>query len=95
MLDLLKRYPSPAQLASLNQNQLANRLIKLATRMGKTWGAEILHALSEETVVVWGTQAAGIVLPRPALQLAALRIQTEEVAKEVERLVLVTLFTRS
>jgi transposase len=88
MLDLLERYPSPAQLAALTQKQLANRLVKLAPRMGKTWATEILQALSEQTVVVLGTQAASIVLPRLAQQLAALRIQRDEVAKEVERLVL-------
>ena len=88
MLDLLERYPSPAQLAALTQKQLANRLVKLAPRMGKTWATEILQALSEQTVVVLGTQTASIVLPRLAQQLAALRIQRDEVAKEVERLVL-------
>jgi transposase len=88
MLDLLERYPSPAQLASLSQKQLGNRLVKLAPRMGKTWATAILQALSEQTVVVSGTQAASIVLPRLAQQLAALRKQREEVAKEVERLVL-------
>jgi transposase len=88
MLDLLERYPSPAQLAALSQKQLTNRLVKLAPRMGKTWAADIVQALSEQTVVVLGTQAASIVLPRLAQQLAALRIQRDEVAKEVERLVL-------
>jgi transposase len=88
MLDLLERYPSPAQLATLSQKQLATRLLKLAPRMGKTWATEILQALAEQTVVVAGTQAASIVLPRLALQLAALRQQREEVAKEVERIVL-------
>ena len=88
MLDLLERNPSPAQLSSLSERQLANRLLKLAPRMGKTWAAEIVQALAEQTVVVAGTQAASIVLPRLALQLAALRKQRDEVAKEVERLVL-------
>jgi len=88
MLDLLERYPSPAQLAAASQKQLTNRLTKLAPRMGKTWAAEIVQALTEQTVVVLGTQAASIVLPRLAQQLAALRIQRDEVAKEVERLVL-------
>ncbi len=88
ILDLLERHPSPAQLASLSQKQLANRLVKLAPRMGKTWATEILKALSEQTVVVLGTEAAAIVLPRLAQQLAALRVQREEIAKEVERLVL-------
>ena len=88
MLDLLERCPSPAQLAALSPKQLANRLVKLAPRMGKTWAAEIHQALSEQTVVVLGTQAASIVLPRLAQQLGALRTQRDEVAKEVERLVL-------
>ena len=88
MLDLLEGYPSPTQLGSLTQKQLANRLLKLAPRMGKNWAAEILRSLSEQTVVVLGTQAASIVLPRLARQLTALRAQREEVAKEVERLVL-------
>jgi len=87
MLDLLERYPSPAQLTSLSEKQLATRLLRLAPRMGKTWAAEIGQALSEQTVVVAGTQAASIVLPRLAAQLAALRKQRDEVAKEVERLV--------
>jgi transposase len=88
ILDLLERYPSPAQLAAVSPKQLANRLVKLAPRMGKTWAAEIAQALTEQTVVVLGTQAATIVLPRLAQQLAALRIQRDEVAKEVERRVL-------
>ena len=88
MLDLLERYPSPAQLSSLSEKQLVTRMLKLAPRMGKTWATEIVQALAEQTVVVAGTQAASIVLPRLALQLAALRKQREEVAKEVERLVL-------
>lgn len=88
VLDLLERYPSPAQLASISEKQLANRLVKLAPRMGKSWAAEIVQALSEQTVVVLGTQAASIVLPRLAQQLAALRRQREEIAKEVERRVL-------
>jgi hypothetical protein len=53
MLDLLERYPSPAQLAALTQKQLANRVVKLAPRFGKTWATEILRALSEQTVVIW------------------------------------------
>lgn len=88
MLDLLEHYPSPTQLASVSEKQLANRLTKLAPRMGKRWAAQIVQALTEQTVVVLGTQAASIVLPRLAHQLSTLRRQREEVAKEVERLVL-------
>jgi transposase len=83
VLDLLERYP-----ASTSEKTLANRLTKLAPRMGKGLAAEIVQALSEQAVTVPGTQAATIVMPRLAQQLAALRKQCDEVAAEVERLVL-------
>ncbi|WP_185732292.1 IS110 family transposase [Burkholderia sp. Bp8963] len=88
VLDLLERYPSPAALATTSEKTLANRLVKLAPRMGKSLATEIVQALSEQAVIVPGTQAATIVMPRLAQQLAALRKQRDEVAAEVERLVL-------
>ncbi|MBB5411109.1 transposase [Paraburkholderia sp. HC6.4b] len=87
MLDLLARYPSPAELAATSEKTLANRLTKLAPRMSKSLAAEIVQALSEQAVIVPGTQAATIVMPRLAQQLASLRKQRDEVASEVERLV--------
>ncbi len=75
VVDLLQRHPAPADLA------------KLAPRMGKRLAAEIMQALSEQTVVVVGTNAASLVLPRLAKQLEDLRTQRAEIAVEVERLV--------
>lgn len=83
-----ERYPSPAALAGTSEKTLANRPIKLAPRMGKGLAAEIVQALSEQAVTVPGTQAATIVMPSLAQRLAALRKQRDEVAGEVERLVL-------
>lgn len=87
VLDLLQRHPSPASLAAASEKNLANKLSKLAPRMGKGLAHEICMALSEQTVIVPGTNAATIVLPRLAHQLTALRSQRDEVAQEVERLV--------
>lgn len=87
VLDLLQRYPSPTRLASLSEGSLANRLSKLAPRLGKSLAHEIVQALSEQTVVVPGTNASSVVLPRLSHQLAELRRQREEVALEVEDLV--------
>ncbi|MGO4815644.1 IS110 family transposase [Cupriavidus sp. 2MCAB6] len=87
VLDLLERYPSPAELASTSEKTLANRLTKLAPRMGKGLAGEIVQALGDHAVVAPGTQAATTVMPRLAQQLAALRKQRDEVASEVERLV--------
>lgn len=56
--------------------------------MGKGLAAEIVQALAEQAVTVPGTQAATIVMPRLAQQFAALRQQRDEIAAEVERLVL-------
>ncbi|MGF6988587.1 transposase [Paraburkholderia atlantica] len=58
-------------------------------------GAEIVQALGEQAVRVPGTQTATIVMPGLAQQLAALRRQRDEIAAEVERLGLLTLFGRS
>ncbi|KWK62598.1 IS110 family transposase [Burkholderia ubonensis] len=88
VLNLLERYPSPSALAAASEKTLANRLTKLAPRMGKNLATEIVQALSEQAVIVPGTQAATIVMPRLAQQLAALRKQRDEIAAEVERLVL-------
>lgn len=87
VLDLLERYPSPTELAAASEKTLANHLTKFAPRMGKNLAAEIVQALREQAVIVPGTQAATIVMPRLAQQLAALRKQRDEVASEVERLV--------
>ena len=87
VLDLVERYPSPEKLAKLSERQLANRLVKLAPRMGKSLASEIVKALSEQTVVVPGANAAAIVLPRLAQQLAALRRQRADIGQEIERLV--------
>ncbi len=87
VLDLLQRYPSPAALKAAGTTRLGNRLVKLAPRLGRRLAEDISAALSEQTVVVVGTNAASLVLPRLAQQLAALRRQRAEIAVEVERLV--------
>lgn len=87
VLDLLQHYPSPAAMAAAGETRLGNRLIKLAPRMGRRLAAEIKQALSEQTVVVVGTNAASVVLPRLAEQLSDLRRQRAEIAVEVEKLV--------
>ena len=58
--------------------RLGNRLTKLA-RMGRRLADEIAKALAEQN-------AASIVRPRLAKQLAAVRRQRDEIAVEVERL---------
>lgn len=87
VLDLLQHYPSPAALTAAGEKRIGNRLVKLAPRLGRRLAGEIIQALSEQTVVVIGTNAASVVVPRLAAQLDSLRRQRDEVLVEVERLV--------
>ncbi|AHA64637.1 Transposase [Shigella dysenteriae 1617] len=80
--------PHQKNYASLGEKKLAAQLCKLAPRLGKRLAADIAQALAEQTVVVPGTNAAAVVLPRLALQLITLRKQRDEVALEVEQRVL-------
>jgi transposase len=86
-LDLLQHYPSPAAMRAAGEKRLGTRLLKNAPRKGRVWAAEIMTALDEQTVVVTGTDASALVLPRLAEQLAALHRQRQEIAVEVEKLV--------
>lgn len=61
--------------------------MKCAPKIGRQIAEVITRALSEQTVVVIGTTAASVVLPRLAEQLAALRRQRTEIGAAVEQLV--------
>jgi len=87
VLELLQHYPSPAAMQAAGTTRLANRLMKRAPKIGRQIAADITRALSEQTVVVIGTTAASLVLPRLAEQLAALRRQRGEIGAAVEQLV--------
>ena len=66
MLDLLQTWPTPADLKAAGTKRIAARLTKRAPRLGERLAEEIIAALDEQTVIVPGTSAAGIVLPRLA-----------------------------
>ena len=79
--------PFTGQPCSLNREKPGKQTQQARTKNGEGLAHEICLALSEQTVIVSGTNAATIVLPRLARQLAALRSQRDEVAQEVELLV--------
>lgn len=87
VLDLLQRYPSPDALRHAGQTRIGNVLARRAPKIGRDLAGQIMAALTEQTVVVAGTSAAGLVIPRLAEQLATLRRQRTEIGTEVERLV--------
>src|SRR5690242_9161899 len=63
VLDLLQTWPTPATLAAAGKTKVRTRLLKRAPRLGGRLTEEIFAALAAQTVVVTGTNAAGIVLP--------------------------------
>ncbi|WP_346768937.1 IS110 family transposase [Crystallibacter degradans] len=87
MAELLRKYPGPEALRRAGQTRVAAFMVKYAPRAGKPWAAEIFAALDQQSVVVSGTGAAGIVLPQLAAQLAQLRTSRAEVLAQVEKLV--------
>jgi len=87
VLELLQYYGSPEALRAAGQTRIATRLSKRAPKIGPRIAAEITASLKAQTVVVAGTSAAGMVVPRLAEQLATLRRQRAEIAAEVEKLV--------
>ena len=85
---VLETWTTPAALTAAGKTKVRTRLLKKAPRLGGRLTDEIFAALAAQTVVVvTGTNAAGIVLPRLAAQLAALRQKRAEVAEQVEELV--------
>jgi transposase len=85
--DLLTRYPTPARLKAAGRGQVRARLKKHAPRLAERLTEEVFNALGEQTVTVPGTDAAGIVIPILAEQLAALTRQRGQIAAQVEALV--------
>jgi len=85
--DLLTRYPTPAALKTAGRGHVRARLKKRAPRAADRLTDAVYAALDEQSVVVAGTGAAAIVVPRLAAQLLALRTQRDEVAAQVEALV--------
>ena len=87
VLDLIERYPSPQLMQTAGRGRLAARLRRLSPRIGDRIANELWTALSEQTVVVPGTDAVAKVLPKLAEQLILLRRQRDEIAEQVERVV--------
>ncbi|MBP3042936.1 IS110 family transposase [Arthrobacter jiangjiafuii] len=85
--DLLTRYPTPVALKTAGRGHVKARLKKHAPRAAERLTEAIFTALSEQTVVVVGTGAAAVVLPKLAEQLLALRRQRDEIASQVQALV--------
>ena len=70
--------------ALVSRPRLITRLKKLASRTAERLAEGIYQALSEQNVVVPGTEVVGLVVPRLVQQLSTLCTQREQLAREVE-----------
>ncbi|MFJ5959060.1 IS110 family transposase [Paenarthrobacter sp. NPDC092416] len=87
VLDLIRTWPTPQALRRAGTKRIAARLRKLAPRIGDRLAEEISQALNRQTVVVSGTESAGIVLAQLAGMLDGLHTARDTVLAKVEALV--------
>lgn len=87
VLDLLIKHPTPAALRRAGKARIARVVAARSPRIAERIATAVIAALGEQSVVVPGTDAAGMVIPRLAAQLAQIRTQRREVLEQVERLV--------
>ena len=87
ILEMLITWPTPDKLRKAGRARIDAKLKKHGARRHTAWTDEVLNALAKQTVIVTGTDAAGIVIPHLARQLTHLHQQRADVAREVEEIV--------
>ncbi|GGL98865.1 IS110 family transposase [Glutamicibacter protophormiae] len=87
VLEILATWPTPAQLKHAGKARIDAKLKKSGARRHTAWAVAIMDALDEQTVVVVGTDAAGLVIPHLARQLISLHAQRVDVATHLETMV--------
>ena len=87
MTTLLVKYPTPKALRRAGKRRVETLLARHAPRAWKRWATAVFTALDEQTVVVAGTDAAGLVLPQLATSLTQTRTSRAEVFDRIDQLV--------
>ncbi len=86
VLEVIAAWPTPAALRKAGRARIDAKLKAHGARRHAAWAQAIIDALARQTVVVAGTDAAGVVLPHLARQLIALHTQRADIAAQVEAL---------
>lgn len=84
VLEVISAWPTPADLRKAGRARIDVKLKSKGAKRHAVWAQTITGALDKQTVVVAGTDAAGVVLPHLAHQLAALHAQRNDVATQAE-----------
>ncbi|MEU6587596.1 IS110 family transposase [Nocardia sp. NPDC046763] len=86
VLEILSRCGGPEGIRAAGRRKLTTIATNHAPRMGARLVEEILAALPAQTVVVPGSNAAEIVLPKLADSLKTVLLQRQQVAEDIERM---------
>ncbi|MFI5900228.1 IS110 family transposase [Streptomyces cyaneofuscatus] len=86
VLMLLERFGSRAQICKAGRRRLITLIRPKAPRMAERLVEDIFTALDEQTVVVPGTDAAGLIVPSLATSLSAVLDQRQILATRIEEL---------
>ncbi|MNW26405.1 Transposase IS116/IS110/IS902 family protein [compost metagenome] len=87
VLEALAAWPTPAQLKHAGKVRIDAKLKKYSARRHTAWASTIIDALEEQSVIVVGTEAAGLAIPHLARQLVSLHAQHVDVATHLETMV--------
>jgi len=84
VLALLQRYPTPAALQKASRGRIATLLTRHGSRKADPLADAIREALARQTVVVAGTGAADLIVPRLAAQLATILADRTAIGQAIE-----------
>lgn len=86
VLELITRFGGPVGLSAATRRQLVAATKTRAPRSYEKLLNAVTDALADQTVIVPGTRAAELVLPKLATTLAGLLDQREQAAKQIEEM---------
>lgn len=87
MFEVLAAWPTPPVLKHSGKAIIDAKLTKHGARWHTAWAGANLDAVEEQTVVVVGAEAAGLVIPHLARPLIATHSQRADVAMHLEAMV--------
>ena len=88
MLEVLERWPLPADLAQVRPAQVTAWFRRHGARRPEGLVQALREALQAQTIVVPGTQALAVVLPQLVAELRQIRQQRAEITRQLEEAVL-------
>ena len=83
ILKVLAALPTPVSLKHAGKARIDAKIKILGARRHTVWAIAIMYALDEQSVIVVGTDAAGLIILHLARELVSLHVQRVEVANHL------------